>query len=623
MKKTLFLLPFTIISLTIFMFGCKEENISEYENPIQTEDYEEVKRNFFDRGFVSKSNPHVQQHSVSRNIDTIMLDTIIGLAAMELEWQDSIIPYISDLVNEIGYPAWDKAIMSYTSQQSTQIIVPFAFLDKDFTSSLLLVTLFPNGKIEYFIVHKSVIQGIAQKPDDYEDGRRYLPFLAMFYLIDEDIFGTADEDWMKLASFYPEIYRPYGSPEGSGRSCFTGWTEVVVCGWVPIFAYMLEYNCVHFNAPTYSDCIGHELQPIGEISVGIGGGGGGGGGSAPSPYEDCPQYQDSQGSNITNAPSPFEGHGTGHPAESIGSLYDKEKGKTLNIDLDAMFLIPGLPDCGGALTIDERKCLLENDQLLEEVTSLLDGTKEIRDVCGASTPDEIIQNVLSGICSGNASIESFYNTLESEYDYVILHEDFKNNPKMYCIYTNLFDNSGNLFCNTVGNFLDTDRFDLVLYVGSDPSTCARTYSDYPPGKISIIFDNSCIIERTEIQMVKTFLHEAIHAELYRIIKEIGGYDNLSPDNYPEIWEAYRTYKGWQHEYMAQEYVSQLAAALSIYDGASFAIDYYEALAWEGLDADPTTGHPISEVWDDKPQSEKNSILSKRQTLISSSSMDCN
>lgn len=138
-----------------------------------------------------------------------------------------------------------------------------------------------------------------------------------------------------------------------------------------------------------------------------------------------------------------------------------------------------------------------------------------------------------------------------------------------------------------------------------------------------MFNANCIEDRTALELAKTILHEGIHAELYRVVKPIGGYESLGPDNYPEIWEAYREHKDWSHNYMADYYLDRLAEAISNYDSHNYSMDHYIALAWQGLGEDPNNPSvPLTERRNTLSASERDNIISLRNELIENSNPYC-
>ncbi len=272
------------------------------------------------------------------------------------------------------------------------------------------------------------------------------------------------------------------------------------------------------------------------------------------------------------------------------------------------------------LTPDEQECL-NGTGLYAELADLL-GNNSLSSACEPSlTPEEMINNAIDNM--GECSLDGFYQALGDHEDYIIQTESFAENQKISCIWNLLAGNNNDFLCTTLDGFFSGSKYDLYLYVGNSPGRCAITRNNYPHGEISITFDQDCIDNKTIIELVKTILHESIHAELYRIVKEIGGYENLQPDNYPEIWEAYRNSQGWQHEYMADWYLEKLAKSLALFDDNVFSMDHYIALAWQGLGENPNDpNHPLSIRWTNLSEAEKQNISILRQELIENSTINC-
>ncbi|MBK7344653.1 MAG: hypothetical protein IPJ06_17100 [Saprospiraceae bacterium] len=270
------------------------------------------------------------------------------------------------------------------------------------------------------------------------------------------------------------------------------------------------------------------------------------------------------------------------------------------------------------------------DDVLDVLLHELDGATLV-DPCNPNKPHQaLMSELIESLCGGEyMGREDVLEALVSKDD-IILTNSFVSNSVANCIYKRLLNtglsNQTNLFCATFGSFLDSPDFDVYLMVGF-PNAKARTYNNWPvnlpPTKsISIVIDQNYLSEEKDILIAKTIMHESIHAELYRVIAGIGGYSNLSPDNYPVIWEAYRDYKDWTHSVMAELYIGLLAEFLWEFDNKKFSLAHYQALAWEGLDG-PADGHPVNTVWQSKSQAQKNAIQALRMALIDASDKTCN
>lgn len=245
------------------------------------------------------------------------------------------------------------------------------------------------------------------------------------------------------------------------------------------------------------------------------------------------------------------------------------------------------------------------------------------DACSTSLNDySIFQDVITTCAQAGCTESEFYAQLTDSYDYIEETSSFTDNAKIKCIWDKLNDAQNTLLCATLGNFMDTPDYDLRLYVGNHPQQCGRTLEEYPTGSgiVAISFDVACIDDRSEIELAKTILHEGIHAEVYRVIQDLEG-NLIDPEDEPYIWEQYRNHKNWQHEYMANYYLDALADALSEYDDATYSMEHYRALAWQGLD-EYDSGHPITQVWDGLSTNEQNTILALRAQVVAGSPTDC-
>lgn len=99
-------------------------------------------------------------------------------------------------------------------------------------------------------------------------------------------------------------------------------------------------------------------------------------------------------------------------------------------------------------------------------------------------------------------------------------------------------------------------------------------------------------------VVKSIIHEIIHAEIFRILRL--GNLNILPSEYNKIlnnllayYKAYPltnpeiTNKIWDHGFMAVHYLSTIAKALQEYhNNPNIPLCFYKMLAWKGLQGTP-------------------------------------
>lgn len=94
-----------------------------------------------------------------------------------------------------------------------------------------------------------------------------------------------------------------------------------------------------------------------------------------------------------------------------------------------------------------------------------------------------------------------------------------------------------------------------------------------------------------------FIHETIHAEMYRKILSIldngGNLEGLTKEqwtqklkngDYPDIYDYFVRYGigNMQHEQMSAHYIDTMAKLLQDFDEGQHSFQFYQDLSWEGL-----------------------------------------
>ena len=105
--------------------------------------------------------------------------------------------------------------------------------------------------------------------------------------------------------------------------------------------------------------------------------------------------------------------------------------------------------------------------------------------------------------------------------------------------------------------------------------------------IEILFNGNTLNDRTILGLARTFLHEVIHAEMYRKVKSVNG--SISETDFPGIYDYYRRHiKNWQHEQMASHYRNSIARMLQEFDtgipltSQQSPDQFYLDMSWVGL-----------------------------------------
>ncbi len=167
--------------------------------------------------------------------------------------------------------------------------------------------------------------------------------------------------------------------------------------------------------------------------------------------------------------------------------------------------------------------------------------------------------------------------------------------KAKCVYDKLTESSTD-FKNAIKKFDGDFPVSHLKLIGSTnlPSNVnARTS---PPSNYLItIAINSNKLNRPNLSIARTIIHETIHAEMFRKILSIldnGGdlkgltrsqwISKLSNGDYPGIFDYYSRYgKEMQHQQMAAHYISTISSLLKEFQ-PGLSQNIYDALAWTGL-----------------------------------------
>jgi hypothetical protein len=178
--------------------------------------------------------------------------------------------------------------------------------------------------------------------------------------------------------------------------------------------------------------------------------------------------------------------------------------------------------------------------------------------------------------------------------------------KADCVYEKLVNLSGG-FKNAIKKF-DGDfpvahlRFKVDYDLADTTNAITRDGSEF---LIEILFNGNTLNDRTILGLARTFLHEVIHAEMYRKVKSVNG--SISETDFPGIYDYYRRHiKNWQHEQMASHYRNSIARMLQEFDtgiplsSQQSPDQFYLDMSWVGLQK--------TLAWDNLDENEKIRIV---------------
>lgn len=193
---------------------------------------------------------------------------------------------------------------------------------------------------------------------------------------------------------------------------------------------------------------------------------------------------------------------------------------------------------------------------------------------------------------------------------IIFDKTFEDNLKIKCAFNKLLQTGE--FKNLLVNFIGNNDLVKLKFTVVNNLTC--TGATNPTGCTLMDFDNGiCTIKLSEqfinsysdtgietplLFLCKTLLHESIHANLYYYQYQLMNGIEPSSSDFETLYESYRINKGWQHNYMANHYLSYIVEGLvnvhPLLDDDTFIQthndwqswnwnDFYKALSWTGLE----------------------------------------
>lgn len=240
----------------------------------------------------------------------------------------------------------------------------------------------------------------------------------------------------------------------------------------------------------------------------------------------------------------------------------------------------------------------------------------------------------------NWAIEYLMENPEAKIDFlnkIIQEPSFSKNP---CL-TNIYNGLGNSaqFRQYIKNFDgDFPVSHLRLNTSSSLPSNINAQTSPPENYVITITFNSNNLNRPKLSIARTFIHELIHAEIFRKLMECSSLPNLNfpnytdaqwrnfiinlRNNYPGLYDYYerfffnipagQTTSDEQHQLMAQHYRNTIIEALKAYDNTQ-ADEVYEALSWVGLQG--------TVAWENLTAAERAQIINQI-TIFDSSNNSC-
>lgn len=167
--------------------------------------------------------------------------------------------------------------------------------------------------------------------------------------------------------------------------------------------------------------------------------------------------------------------------------------------------------------------------------------------------------------------------------------NFYENKCVRAIYDKLME--GSTLSKATYEFLDESSGDLIWGIGDlGPKDSGITVPSANQYTIDITLDRKVCNTSSGIYIAQVMIHEALHAEMWRKLNSVGGEKGLSPNNFPELFNAYEKENidlgTPQHNAIADLYRNTIKDALRDYVARSNIYpkseEEYDALSWAGL-----------------------------------------
>jgi len=188
-------------------------------------------------------------------------------------------------------------------------------------------------------------------------------------------------------------------------------------------------------------------------------------------------------------------------------------------------------------------------------------------------------------------------------DKIIPDESFKNCSHLKCVYNAIAKQNNSLWCNTTANFDNFESTDLVLQLDGGKNNIPSNYFVTNPkskgvtglngnGQVVIAFNPSLCDSDQPLLIANTILHEGIHAEIWRYMKEnwtLGDWpDNVntttSEETFKKLFELCCTsgVLNNQHNLMLEQWIDQLSKGLWEFNVKQGNWEDYKYLAIQGI-----------------------------------------
>ncbi len=180
--------------------------------------------------------------------------------------------------------------------------------------------------------------------------------------------------------------------------------------------------------------------------------------------------------------------------------------------------------------------------------------------------------------------------------------------RLKCIFDKLMKDENEIWCSTFKNFIGKASEGLWVQNSDELGAYAQATNFSNLGFFQIIFNENQMADHCEITIIGAFLHEGIHAEMFRQLNN----PDIDPNDLPLIWDIYDETIS-DHDNMSSFYILNLIEALRSIYGNEYTDLEYEAIAWHGLGN--INGEEVNtSAWTDLTKEKQDILIDAFETL---------
>lgn len=236
--------------------------------------------------------------------------------------------------------------------------------------------------------------------------------------------------------------------------------------------------------------------------------------------------------------------------------------------------------------------------------------------------------------------KEYLNNLLENFDVFDQINDDQLTGKAKCIYNKL-KNTSTEFKSIIQKFDGDFPVSHLTFEINDDLPNGNYGRTFPPSNygIKIEFSNTQLGNISDLGAAVAFVHEIIHAEIFRKMlsaaqkgdlnvseyttEERVRYVNSLRNNFPGLYDYYwkRFKPTWNHNLMAKHYRTVIADAIQKFDNYRLSRQIYEDVSWVGLRI--LEDNMNSVAWNELNQSEKQRVIKNMRDYFKNGNSNCN